>query len=439
MKSSLALFVPYFDTDSKTTPITNDYDIAEQLGDGGFSVVKKGVYKANKMAVAIKEIKKSKVGADDVKREVDIWKLASKSSDRVVQLFGVYEDTENIYLVMEIMKGGELFDKIVSMQDYSERYASTIIKQVLCVIQDLHKVHIIHQDMKPENLLLEDKDSHVIKLCDFGLAEIANDDVELVGLAGSTPYMAPEVIEGVGHSKPVDLYAAGVIAYILLCGYPPFEPENGIVELEFPSPEWDQISDVAKDLITKLLSSNPESRPSAEEALVHPWFKDVETIKITSKPLFRTMDTLRRFQEMKGQPSTSMRQYRGQRGSVLEVFKEEPVATTKNSHHEKKDSLSEAVSPAMVDEAMHKFKQELAKSKDRLLQCRKDTSTLKIKLSELAATRQDVEMRINWELDIIRKEAELDKKKIKSLQTQVESLQDKKAKSAKKTAKPTKV
>uniref|UniRef100_A0A6B2L5M6 non-specific serine/threonine protein kinase n=1 Tax=Arcella intermedia TaxID=1963864 RepID=A0A6B2L5M6_9EUKA len=409
------------------------------MGDGGFSVVKKGVYKANKMAVAIKEIKKSKVGADDVKREVDIWKLASKSSDRVVQLFGVYEDPDNIYLVMEIMKGGELFDKIVSMQDYSERYASTIIKQVLCVIQDLHRVHIIHQDMKPENLLLEDKDSHVIKLCDFGLAEIANDDVELVGLAGSTPYMAPEVIEGVGHSKPVDLYAAGVIAYILLCGYPPFEPENGIVDLEFPSPEWDQISDVAKDLITKLLSSNPESRPSAEEALVHPWFKDVETIKITSKPLFRTMDTLRRFQEMKGKPSTSMRQYRGQRGSVLEVFKEEP-APTKNSHPEKKEEVAETVSTTVVEGVMHNFKQEMAKSKERMLQCRKDTSALKVKLSELSATRQDVEMRISWELDVVRKEAEGEKKKIKSLQTQVESLNEaKKAKPAKKTTKPTKV
>uniref|UniRef100_A0A6B2L5H9 Protein kinase domain-containing protein n=1 Tax=Arcella intermedia TaxID=1963864 RepID=A0A6B2L5H9_9EUKA len=383
------------------------------MGDGGFSVVKKGFGKGDKFPVAIKEIKKAKVGSEDVKREVDIWKLASTNSARVVKLFDIYEDSENIYLVMELMKGGELFDKIVNMQDYSERYASTIIKQVLSVIKDLHKVDIVHQDMKPENLLLEDKESSIIKLCDFGLAEIAADDMELIGLAGSTPYMAPEVVAGSGHSKPVDLYATGVISYIMLCGYPPFEPENGIIELEFPSPEWDMISDVAKDIIAKLLVSNPDVRPTAEEALRHPWFKDVETIKMPVKPLFRTMNTLKRYQEMKGNPTASMREYRGQRGSVMDIFKEEPIKET--TIVEQSESLSESGSSNQLEEILNNFKTELLKSKEKLNAVRTETSALKVKMVELSAIRSEVEMRVMWEINMVKKDLEEDKKRTKKL------------------------
>jgi len=311
---------------SKQTPITNDYDVVDELGDGGFSVVKKGISLHDNQHVAIKMIKKKKVGPDDVQREVNIWKKASENSNRVVQLYDIYEDEEYIHLVMELMHGGELFEKIVKMEDYNEKYASIIIKQVLMIVRDLHKVDIVHQDMKPENLLLVDKESPAIKLCDFGLAEIADDEVELVGLAGSTPYMAPEVVEGTGHGKPVDVYASGVIMYILLCGYPPFEPENGITELEFPNPEWELISLVAKDLIEKLLQPDPDSRPTPDEALKHPWFKDVETLKDTSRPLQRTKDTLRRYKEIAGDPTSSMREYRGQgqRSSVMEIFQDPP-------------------------------------------------------------------------------------------------------------------
>jgi len=342
---------------------------------------------------------------------------------------------------MELMKGGELFDKIVNMQDYSERYASTIVKQVLSVIKDLHKVDIVHQDMKPENLLLEDKESNIIKLCDFGLAEVASDDMELIGLAGSTPYMAPEVVAGSGHSKPVDLYATGVISYIMLCGYPPFEPENGIIELEFPSPEWDMISDVAKDIIAKLLVSNPEIRPTAEEALRHPWFKDVETIKMPLKPLFRTMNTLKRYQEMKGNPTASMREYRGQqgpqRGSVMDIFKEEPPAKEMPGIVES-ESVSESGSTNQLEEILNNFKVELQKSKEKLNTLRTDTSALKVKMVELSAIRSEVEARVVWEMNMVKKELEEDKKRTKKLSDMILANKNAatKATSAKKTPNP---
>eukprot|EP01123_Difflugia_compressa_P001779 TRINITY_DN1223_c1_g2_i1.p1 TRINITY_DN1223_c1_g2~~TRINITY_DN1223_c1_g2_i1.p1 ORF type:complete len:329 (+),score=68.64 TRINITY_DN1223_c1_g2_i1:42-989(+) len=299
------------------------------------------------------------------------------------------------------------------MDDYSEKYAATVIKQVLMIIRDLHKADIVHQDMKPENLLLVDKESPAIKLCDFGLAEIADDEVELIGLAGSTPYMAPEVIEGKGHSKPVDVYATGVIMYILLCGYPPFEPENGIVDLEFPSPEWNEISGVAKSLIERLLCSNPDRRPTSIEALKHPWFKDVETLKELSRPLHRTMDTLRRFKEIAGNPSSSMKQYRGRRESVMGIFQDPPTETTarESSNEEKKDqkngfrkdSLSESSTSTTVEDVISMFQKELSRTRDKMANVKKESSILRVKLAEQIAVRQEIETRMKWELDIIKK------------------------------------
>jgi len=217
--------------------------------------------------VAVKIIKKQRVGPKDVKKEVEIWKLAAKSSSKVVQLYEVYENEKAVFLVMEFCSGGELFQKIVNMNDYNEMYAAKIMKQIFSIIRDLHKADIVHQDLKPENLLLLSPDSISFKLCDFGLAEIADETVELYGKVGSMTYMAPEVVAESGHHKPVDMYAAGVILYILLCGYPPFEPDKGIIDLEFPAAEWSEISTTAKNLITRLLSKDPIKRGTPDEII----------------------------------------------------------------------------------------------------------------------------------------------------------------------------
>jgi len=178
----------------------------------------------------------------------------------------------------------------------------------------------------------------ILKLCDFGLAEVADDDVELFGCVGSTTYMAPEVTNESGHHKPVDMYAAGVVMYILLCGYPPFEPENNIIELEFPEREWADISMAGKDLIVKLLDKDPERRGKPEEVLKDQWFVDVETIRFP-KPLTRTVNTLKKYQQQG--PNGTMKEYRGdtKRTTVIGLFEgsgeskteEEPKIDTKNT------------------------------------------------------------------------------------------------------------
>jgi len=241
--------------------------------------------------------------------------------------------------------------------------------------------------------------------------------------------MAPEVVEGTGHGKPVDVYASGVIMYILLCGYPPFEPENGITELEFPNPEWDLISLVAKDLIEKLLRPDPDSRPTPEEALKHPWFKDVETLKESSRPLQRTKDTLRRYKEIAGDPSSSMREYRGQgRSSVMEIFQDPPPQEQSGDTESKKDptngfkeSISESASASSaVEDITSNFQKELSRTRDKMATVKKETMMLRIKLAEHIAVRQEIEMRMKWELEMIRKEAEEERKKRKRLQAQLE-------------------
>jgi serine/threonine protein kinase len=314
------------------------------------------------------------------------------------------------------------------MDDYNEKYASTIIKQVLLIIRDLHELDIVHQDMKPENLLLVDRDSNTIKLCDFGLAEIVTDDIELVGLAGSTPYMAPEVLDAGGHGKPVDIYATGVITYILLCGYPPFEPDNGIIYLEFPSPEWDTISSSAKDLIEKLLISDPNKRLTAEEALKHAWIKDVETLK--ENPLPVAKNTLRRFREIsQTNIKSSMREFRGAGGGrehVKDIFNppEPDMHEEKQTNGARRESLSESSVSSVETNIIHTLQKDLAKTREKMINMRKETTLLKILLAEQTAARLEIESKCKFELDLIKTEAEEERKKRKKVQAQLETLKN---------------
>eukprot|EP01126_Amoeba_proteus_P015759 TRINITY_DN1713_c0_g1_i3.p1 TRINITY_DN1713_c0_g1~~TRINITY_DN1713_c0_g1_i3.p1 ORF type:complete len:317 (+),score=84.01 TRINITY_DN1713_c0_g1_i3:195-1145(+) len=157
------------------------------------------------------------------------------------------------------------------------------MRQITRIIKFIHEKGVVHRDLKPENLLYSDPSLTQLKLCDFGLGDTIEDDELLTAVVGSTTYMAPEVARGEGYDKSVDLYSLGVILYILLCGYPPFEPEAGIVDLEFPEKEWGEISKSVIELIKKLLSSNPADRPTAEQLLRHQWIKGeaVSTRKLT--------------------------------------------------------------------------------------------------------------------------------------------------------------
>jgi len=197
----------------------------------------------------------------------------------------VYDsDPTKLYLVMELVTGGELFNKIVEIGSYSEKVAKGLVKQIVSAVKYLHDLNIAHRDIKPTNLLLASPESNEIKLADFGLSKILGPDSMMQTACGTPIFVAPEVLNGEGYDKSVDCWGIGIIMYILLCGYPPFfdDGENMAAlfeqimsgSFEFADPYWTDISSGAKDLIEHLLVVDPAKRFTAAQCLEHPWLKD---------------------------------------------------------------------------------------------------------------------------------------------------------------------
>eukprot|EP00831_Metopus_contortus_P024172 TRINITY_DN2112_c0_g2_i2.p1 TRINITY_DN2112_c0_g2~~TRINITY_DN2112_c0_g2_i2.p1 ORF type:complete len:274 (-),score=43.92 TRINITY_DN2112_c0_g2_i2:155-976(-) len=200
-------------------------------------------------------------------------------------MFEIFEDDDHIYLVLEFMSGGKLFDRIVEKEQYSEKEAADTIRPIVDAIKYCHTLGIVHRDLKPENLLYATTDEKsAIKVSDFGLARFMNQDL-MMTTCGTPGYVAPEILHQKGYGKAVDFWSIGVILYILLCGFPPFYAENNsdlfeIIkkgEYDFPSPYWDMISDLAKDLIRNLLIVDPLKRYDADKILAHPWIVGEKT------------------------------------------------------------------------------------------------------------------------------------------------------------------
>lgn len=214
---------------SSARPFHDMYDIKEELGRGAFSTVKKCVLKEARMDFAVKLLDTRKMTSRDiqkVEREVRICR--SLKHPNIVRLHSSVLEEGFYYLVFDLVTGGELFEEIVAREYYSESDASHCIQQVLESIQHCHQNNIVHRDLKPENLLLSSKEkTAACKLADFGLAiEVDNDRLGWFGFAGTPGYLSPEVLKKEPYNKPVDLWACGVILYILLVGYPPFWDED---------------------------------------------------------------------------------------------------------------------------------------------------------------------------------------------------------------------
>eukprot|EP01124_Arcella_intermedia_P015955 TRINITY_DN224_c0_g1_i3.p1 TRINITY_DN224_c0_g1~~TRINITY_DN224_c0_g1_i3.p1 ORF type:complete len:340 (+),score=91.13 TRINITY_DN224_c0_g1_i3:37-1056(+) len=268
-------------THDPSSNLNDFYEITEHvLGKGNFSSVHLAVSKETRHRVAIKVIQKlgAKNKPEMLKNEVQI--LKKMEHPYIIKLYDIFETDTTLYLVMELVTGGELFDRIVEREQYSEENAKQVMKQLFSAIEYFHSLDIVHRDLKPENLLLENEtDDTNIKVTDFGLSRIYNDDM-MQTACGTPGYVAPEVLECKGYDKEVDMWSAGVILYILLCGYPPFYSENEPELFEsimtasytFHSPYWDHISTEAKDLISHLLVVSPKERLAATEALQHSWF-----------------------------------------------------------------------------------------------------------------------------------------------------------------------
>ncbi|CAI5688287.1 unnamed protein product [Oreochromis niloticus] len=217
----------------------------------------------------------------DIKEKYDFKDvLGTIKHTNIVSLEDIFESKSHLYLVMQLVSGGELFDRIIEKGFYTEKDASKLIQQILDAVKYLHDMGIVHRDLKPENLLYYsmDEDSKIM-ISDFGLSKIEGSGSVMSTACGTPGYVAPEVLAQKPYSKAVDCWSIGVIAYILLCGYPPFYDENDAklfeqilkAEYEFDSPYWDDISDSAKDFIVHLMEKDPSIRYTCEQALQHPW------------------------------------------------------------------------------------------------------------------------------------------------------------------------
>ncbi|OIT21345.1 PREDICTED: calcium-dependent protein kinase 24 isoform X2 [Nicotiana attenuata] len=265
------------------------YEFGKELGRGEFGITYQCVDKESGENVACKTIAKSKlrteIDVEDVRREVVIMRHLPKHPN-IVSYKEVYEDKEAVYLVMELCEGGELFDRIVARGHYTERAAARVTKTILEVVQVCHKHGVIHRDLKPENFLYANTSENAqLKAIDFGLSIFFEPGQRFGEIVGSPYYMAPEVLRR-NYGPEVDVWSAGVILYILLCGVPPFwaETEEGIAHaivkgtIDFNRDPWPRVSDEAKDLVKGMLDPNPYNRLTVEEVLEHHWIQNAEKV-----------------------------------------------------------------------------------------------------------------------------------------------------------------
>uniref|UniRef100_A0A8V0YT86 calcium/calmodulin-dependent protein kinase n=1 Tax=Gallus gallus TaxID=9031 RepID=A0A8V0YT86_CHICK len=262
---------------------TEEYQLFEELGKGAFSIVRRCVKVLAGQEYAAKIINTKKLSARDhqkLEREARICRLLKHPN--IVRLHDSISEEGHHYLIFDLH----------------------CIQQILEAVLHCHQMGVVHRDLKPENLLLASKlKGAAVKLADFGLAiEVEGDQQAWFGFAGTPGYLSPEVLRKDPYGKAVDLWACGVILYILLVGYPPFwdEDQHRLYQqikagaYDFPSPEWDTVTPEAKDLINKMLTINPSKRITAAEALKHPWISHRATVA-SCMHRQETVDCLKKF------------------------------------------------------------------------------------------------------------------------------------------------
>ncbi|XP_069000434.1 calcium/calmodulin-dependent protein kinase type II subunit gamma isoform X18 [Embiotoca jacksoni] len=302
-----------------STRFTDEYQLYEELGKGAFSIVRRCVKKSTGQEYAAKIINTKKLSARDhqkLEREARICRLLKHPN--IVRLHDSISEEGFHYLVFDLVTGGELFEDIVAREYYSEADASHCINQILESVSHIHQHDIVHRDLKPENLLLASKmKGAAVKLADFGLAiEVQGEQQAWFGFAGTPGYLSPEVLRKDPYGKPVDIWACGVILYILLVGYPPFwdEDQHKLYQqikagaYDFPSPEWDTVTPEAKNLINQMLTINPAKRITADQAIKHPWVCQRSTVA-SMMHRQETVECLRKFnarRKLKGAILTTM-------------------------------------------------------------------------------------------------------------------------------------
>jgi len=261
--------------------------VGKMLGSGVAGEVHTAVHRETNAKVAIKTISTTKFLVNErsvttTRREIDIMKKLSSmetSHPNVVDLYAVIETADNVYIVMELVEGGELFDHVVDMGAYTEPMAAEVMRKLVTTLGFLHSQGIVHRDLKPENILCEKDSDTNIKITDFGLSNIMSASNILRSKCGTPVYMAPEMLQNRPYNELVDVWAAGILLYIMLSGTLPFYADNPDDFLElvlsssfsFPDSEWADVGEEAKDLIRKILVPDPKRRLTVRQILAHPW------------------------------------------------------------------------------------------------------------------------------------------------------------------------
>ncbi|XP_064524480.1 death-associated protein kinase 2 isoform X3 [Pseudopipra pipra] len=275
----------------KQQQVEDVYDIGEELGSGQFAIVKKCQERSTGVEYAAKFIKKRQsrasrrgVSREEIQREVTI--LQQVLHPNIVKLHDIYENKTDVVLILELVSGGELFDFLAQKESLSEEEATRFIKQILDGVNYLHSKKIAHFDLKPENIMLLDKNIPIphIKLIDFGLAHKIEDGVEFKNIFGTPEFVAPEIVNYEPLGLAADMWSIGVITYILLSGASPFLGETKqetlanitAVNYDFDEEFFSNTSDLAKDFIQKLLVKDTRKRLTIQEALSHPWITPMD-------------------------------------------------------------------------------------------------------------------------------------------------------------------
>ncbi|KAM4714698.1 calcium/calmodulin-dependent protein kinase type II delta 1 chain isoform 2-T2 [Anableps anableps] len=374
------------------TRFTDEYQLYEELGKGAFSVVKRCMKISTGHEYAAKIINTKKLSARDhqkLEREARICRLLKHAN--IVRLHDSISEEGFHYLVFDLVTGGELFEDIVAREYYSEADASHCIQQILEAVLHCHQMGVVHRDLKPENLLLASKlKGAAVKLADFGLAiEVQGDQQAWFGFAGTPGYLSPEVLRKDPYGKPVDMWACGVILYILLVGYPPFwdEDQHRLYQqikagaYDFPSPEWDTVTAEAKDLINKMLTINPAKRVTAADALKHPWICQRSTVA-SMVHRQETVECLKKFnarRKLKGAILTTMLATRNFSAKSLLNKKtdgvKEPQTTVIHNPADGNKESSESANTTIEDEDVRAYllsmkarKQEIIKVTEQLIE-----------------------------------------------------------------------
>ncbi|XP_066964830.1 calcium/calmodulin-dependent protein kinase type II alpha chain isoform X25 [Macrobrachium rosenbergii] len=384
-------------TTQPSTRFSDGYELKEELGKGAFSVVRRCVQKTTGLEFAAKIINTKKLSARDfqkLEREARICRKLQHPN--IVRLHDSIQEESFHYLVFDLVTGGELFEDIVAREFYSEADASHCIQQILESVNHCHHNNIVHRDLKPENLLLASKaKGAAVKLADFGLAiEVQGDQQAWFGFAGTPGYLSPEVLKKEPYGKPVDIWACGVILYILLVGYPPFWDEDQhrlyaqikAGAYDYPSPEWDTVTPEAKNLINSMLTVNPAKRITAAEALKHPWICQRERVASVVHRQ-ETVDCLRKFnarRKLKGAILTTMlatrnfsSKYEAQGRSIItkkgdgSQVKESTDSSTTIEEEDVKDKSKSQVdrSTTVIARDVEARKQEIIKATEQLIDC----------------------------------------------------------------------